>query len=402
MWPPLLLLFLVSMTIASKESKLKEDHSGGPWKGDSLSESSMRFAISLYKLVSSKTAQAPPNFFMSPISIYTNLAMMALGARSLTREQILEAMCLSDSQSTKVLKENFRTFLANLRTQEEKAEFVISNWFFPETSITVLPKYKQDVANYYNASIQSIDYKDPKKAEEEINELVSGQTDGKMEDVVSGLDDQTQMVVLDYASFTAKWDSPFSRRDTRRGHFKVNQQKTAEVPMMHRLGQYRICQDHDFLFVEIPFTKQIALLLLMPRNDVLTEAEHKISARLIRYYIAKAKTSMLDLYIPTISLEQEVNVEFGLLHMGITQVFSHTADFSRISNDTVLRVSRIYHKTLVKIDEDRTESSGAEGVQAVTLCKDSAVHIDQPFFALVYNKEVDTVLLIGRVMDPSV
>ncbi|XP_056400878.1 serine protease inhibitor A6-like [Hyla sarda] len=397
MWPPLLLVFSISMTIAGTEAKPKEDHPGGQWEGDDLSEASMSFAISVYKLVSSKTARSPPNVFISPISIYTTLAMLGLGARSSTRQQILGAMCLNDTQGSRILKEDYKSFLAKLRTENGDAEFTISNWFFPDDSIKVLPQYKQDVANYYKSSVQGIDFTDPQNAEQKINEQVSGRTDGKIEDLVSDLDGQTKMVLLDYASFNAKWQNPFTK-GTRQ---ELSKSHSVAVPMMHRVGQYRTYKDRGLVFVEVPYTDQLVLLIIMPNDGKLNEVEQNLSAQRVQCYLSKAKTSLLDLYIPQISLEQQINVQYALLTMGVIQVFSDTADLSRISPEPGLKVSRIYHKTLVKIAGNATESSGAEVIQTITLPKALELRIDRPFLALVYNKEVKTVLLIGRVMDLS-
>ncbi|XP_056402780.1 serine protease inhibitor A6-like [Hyla sarda] len=400
MWP-LLLLLSVSMTIASPHDHLKEDYCNGQGEGDNLPEASMQFAITLYKVVSAMPVRPPLNVLISPISTYTTLAMLALGARSSTRQQILRAMCLSDSQANKILKEDYKNFLAELTTEEGNAEFGISNWFFLEKSIKPSSKYKQDMARYYNVSLQGIDFTDPENAQQEINEEVNGQTDGKMEDLINDLDDQTKMVLLDYARFNAKWNSPFTSQGLRRAPFIVNQMNTINVEMMHRVGQYRTFKDDTTIMVEVPYTDQIVLLIIVPKNVSLYEVERKLSAQLIDSYMSEARTSLLDLYIPKISLEEQINVHYGLLRMGVTDVFSDSADLTGISKHPRLKASILYHKTQVKIAENATESSGAEVTRGVTLPKALELRIDRPFFALVYNKQVKTVLLLGRIMDPT-
>ncbi|KAG8544629.1 hypothetical protein GDO81_022153 [Engystomops pustulosus] len=164
----------------------------------------MNFAVSLFKFLFSKTTQSPPNLFLSPLSIYTSLAMLGLGARSLTRQQILSAMCINTAQGDKTLKDDFKNFLKKLRTKEGNVELKFSNWLFLEESNQPETQYQQDVASYYNASVQSVSFAEPQKAGRKINEQVSGRTDGKIEDLVDNLDDQTVMVILDYVTFNGK------------------------------------------------------------------------------------------------------------------------------------------------------------------------------------------------------
>ncbi|XP_073494416.1 alpha-1-antiproteinase F-like [Phyllobates terribilis] len=391
----LLLLFSVPMSISSQHGRQAED--------DSLSKASMQFAITVFKLVSSKTAKAPANIFICPPSIYTSTALLALGARSSTRQQILDAMFLNSTQTDKTLKDDFKNFLAKIRLEKEGAEFRLSNWLFLDNSKTPQIQYQQDLAKYYNATVQSVDFKDPEKAAQSINEQVSCRTDGKIEDLVGDLDRRTVMVLLDYASFEAKWENPFSFQGTKRRSFQVNQIKSPQVPMMHRVGQYRTFKDKALgcVMVEVPYNEHLVLLLIMPNKGYFDLLQVKLSPKLLEYYISEARTSLLDLYIPEITIEQQINVRFALLHMGITQAFSDTADFSRISEKPGLKVSTMYQRTLIKIAENGTESSGAHVIQGITLPKDFELTFDRPFFALIYCKRMKTVLLLGRVMDPS-
>ncbi|KAG8546422.1 hypothetical protein GDO81_018932 [Engystomops pustulosus] len=400
---PLLLLFFISLTIGLKDDKLKKDDCGCQWEGAHLSKANMNFAVSLFKFLFSKTTQSPPNLFLSPLSIYTSLAMLGLGARSLTRQQILSAMCINTAQGDKTLKDDFKNFLKKLRTKEGNVELKFSNWLFLEESNQPETQYQQDVASYYNASVQSVSFAEPQKAGRKINEQVSGRTDGKIEDLVDNLDDQTVMVMLDYVTFNANWESPFVLQENEHGHFKVNQTKMVQVQMMHRVGQYKTYKDHlrHCIIIEVPYTDQLALLLIVPKYGHIDEVQHGISVQLIHWYLIKMRTSLLDLYIPKISLEQQVNMQDALLKMGIQEAFSDTAELYGISKQLGLKVSSIYQKNLIRIAENGTESSGAEVIQGITHPLALELKVDRPFFAFVYSKRMKTILLMGRVMDPS-
>ncbi|XP_077105430.1 serpin A3-7-like [Ranitomeya variabilis] len=277
-----LLLFSVSVTITSQH--------GRQTGVDSLSKASMQFAISLFKLVSSKTAKAPANIFICPPSIYTSTALLALGARSSTHQQILDAMFLNSTQTNKTLKDDFKNFLAKIRIEKEGAHFRLFNWLFLDNSRKPQLQYQQDLAEYYNATVQSVNFKDPEKAAQSINEQVSCRTDGKIEDLVHDLDTRTEMVLLDYASFEAKWENPFSFQGTKRKNFQVNQIKSPSVPMMHRVGQYRTFKDKALgcVMVEVPYNEHLVLLFIMPNKANFDLLQVKLSPKLIEYYMSEA------------------------------------------------------------------------------------------------------------------
>lgn len=389
-----LLLISISITIASTEPC-------GQWGGADLPKANMHFAISLYKLMSSKTARSPPNIFISPFSIYTTLAMLGLGARSSTRQQIMEAMCLNATQANKTLREDYQNFLTKLRIEKGDVAFRFYNWLFLDKLLPVQPQYQKDVTSYYNATIQSTDFSQPQTAEQKINEQVSGRAHGKIEDLVSNLDSRTVMVLLDYASFNAKWERPFTSQETQRGYFKVNERKTVPVQMMHRVDQFKTYRDRECVVIEIPYIRDLHLLLIVPNEGQMANVQQKLSVQLLEHYLSKTKTSLLHLHIPKISLEQTFNVQYALLNMGILQAFSQSAELSRISEKPGLKVSRIYHKVLINIAENGTDSSGAEVIQGISLPKPFEMKVDRPFLAFVYSSVMKTILLLGSVSDLS-
>nr|DBA14439.1 TPA: hypothetical protein GDO54_005411 [Pyxicephalus adspersus] len=364
----------------------------------------MNFALRLYKFMSSQAAKATPNLFFSPISIHATLSTLALGARSTTRREILQGMGLNDNKTDKELHECNRKLLQKIFKQTKDVNFNIGNEIFIEKSAIFFPQYQDNVTYYYNTSIQSISFSDTRNAIKTINTHVSKKTDNKIQKIVEKLDSKTMMVPLDYSVFQAKWESQFDIEDTEERNFTVNENKTVSVPTMRRQGLYRTFKDKEMksYVVEVPYTCSTVLLIIVPELGNLHSFGTKLTPEMIKEYLSSLKNSMLDLYIPRVSFNNSVNVQFATLSMDMRSMFSgDNANFSKISKKPRLRVSKMCHQTYANFTEEGREMNAAAVSQSNYVFSNPKFKVNRPFLMLVYNKNMEIILWMGRVIDPS-
>ncbi|XP_075049051.1 uncharacterized protein LOC142108973 [Mixophyes fleayi] len=344
---PLFLIF-ISLILASTQVIHNQDDFGDPneRRGPNLSKANMQFAVAFYKIVSSKIARGPPNIFFSPLSLSTSLTMLALGAKSTTRQEILQALSLYGTQADmQELNTEYKKLLDTLSIQREDVELKFGNRFFVEKSTNVVPKYEQDVARYYNASIKLLSFSNPQAAEKKINSYVRSKMDGEIKDLVSNLNAQTKLVLVDLLSCNANLQYPFNAQDTKYGDFTVNQMRTVRVPMLHKTSFFKSYKDTELqsTVVEVPLAGNIILLLIVPKLGNLEKVEITLTPELIKKYLLNTRTSTLDFYMPKIKFEGQIKAEYILLSMGVRNVFSDNADLSGFSEQSRLKVS---HKDL--------------------------------------------------------
>ena len=87
---------------------------------------------------------------------------------------------------------------------------------------------------------------------------------------------------------------------------------------------------------------------------------------------------------------------------------SSRADFSRIPlNPTpgnALYISRVKHKTWIKVDEEGTEAGAATSLEFELLARigtSNVMIVDHPFFFAITEKQSGALLFAGVVMDPT-
>jgi serpin B len=92
--------------------------------------------------------------------------------------------------------------------------------------------------------------------------------------------------------------------------------------------------------------------------------------------------------------------------MGMRLAFDPTqADFSGITAQAHLYISRVVHQANIAVDEKGTEATAATAVvmAVATAAPIQAVelHVDRPFIFAVRDTNTGAILFLGRVVDPS-
>jgi len=90
--------------------------------------------------------------------------------------------------------------------------------------------------------------------------------------------------------------------------------------------------------------------------------------------------------------------------MGMPIAFTTGADFSGMTGNHDLFIGDVIHKAFVSVDETGTEAAAATAVVMEMTAMPQPpmeVSIDHPFIFLIRDIETNTVLFVGRVLDPS-
>lgn len=107
--------------------------------------------------------------------------------------------------------------------------------------------------------------------------------------------------------------------------------------------------------------------------------------------------------MPRFTVEQEIDLKDVLKGLGITEVFSRSADLTAMSDNKELYLAKAFHKAFLEVNEEGSEAAAASGMIAISRMAVlyPQVIVDHPFFFLVRNRRTGTVLFMGRVMHPE-
>ncbi|XP_051006793.1 serine protease inhibitor A3N-like [Acomys russatus] len=389
-------------------STVQEDQNNGT-QMDSLTLASINtdFAFSLYKELVSKNPGK--NVLFSPFSISSALAVLSLGANSNTLEEILEGLKFNITETPEAdIHQGFEHLLHMLSRPEDQVQISTGSAMFIEKRLQILAEFKEKARVLYQAEAFMADFQQPQKAKKLINDYVRKQTQGKIKELISDLDDRISMVLVNYIYFKGKWKMPFDPLDTFESDFHLDEKKSVKVPMMKiedLTTPYFRDEELSCSVVELKYTGNASALFILPDQGKMQQVEASLKLETLRKWKESLKPRMIDeLYLPKFSISTDYSLEKILPELGIREVFSTQADLSGITGAKDLRVSQVVHKAVLDVAETGTEAAAATGIKMMLMSAKfdpMIMNLNRPFLMTIYNTNTETVLFMSKVTNPK-
>lgn len=374
---------------------------------DSLTLASINndFAFSLYKELVLKNPNT--NIVFSPFSISASLAILSLGARNNTLEKILEGLKFNLTETPEAdIHQGFGHLLHMLSQTGDQVQISTGNAMFVEKHLQILAEFKKKAKALYQAEASTIDFYQSHEAKKLINDYVRKQTHGKIKDLISGLDKDTVMVLVNYIYFKGKWKTPFDPRDTLKSMFHLNNTNAVKVPMMNiedLITPYFRDEELACTVVELKYTGNASALFILPDEGRMQQVEASLQPETLRKWRDSLRPRKIhQLSLPKFSISTDYSLEDILPQLGIREVFSTQADLSGITGSRELRVSHVVHKAVRDVAERGTEAAAATGVQIVGLSlimNSWKMNFNRPF--LVISSDSNTLFFMAKITNPK-
>ncbi|NXA73954.1 OVALX protein, partial [Thryothorus ludovicianus] len=226
--------------------------------------------------------------------------------------------------------------------------------------------------------------------------------------VSDSVDLDTALVFVNVIFFKGIWKTAFKEEYTREEPFNVTEQESRPVQMMCQNNTFKVGRvaEDKIRILELPYTSgELSLLVLLP-DDIsgLAQIENKISyEKLMEWTSPKVmEKKKVKVYLPRMKIEEKYNLTSVLTSLGMTDLFSPSANLSGISSAESLRVSAAIHEAYIEVNEEGTEAGGSAVVTGDI--QDSSefeeFRVDHPFLFLVKHNPSDMILLFGRYYSP--
>lgn len=144
------------------------------------------------------------------------------------------------------------------------------------------------------------------------------------------------------------------------------------------------------MFIAAPYEKQVPLSALT----------NILSAQLISQWKGNMTRVTRLLVLPKFSLESEVDLRAPLENLGMTDMFRPgQADFSNLSDQELLHVSRALQKVKIEVNESGTMASSSTVILVSARMAPEEIIMDRPFLFVVRHNPTGTILFLGQVME---
>ena len=368
------------------------------------------FAVDLYRAL---REQESGNFFYSPFSISIALAMTWAGARGETEREMADVLHFTLPQDR--LHPAFNALDLELAQRGQGARgrdgkgfrLHIVSALWGQKGYQFLPEFLDALARNYGAGLRLLDFvSDPEAARRVINDWVSEQTGGRIQDLIppGAVDALTRLVLTNAIYFNAAWAEPFEKNRTADGPFYLLDGRQVTVPMMRQTAQFGYAEGEGFQAVELPYDgEELAMVILLPQEGRFEEFEAALDAARVEEILGSLTSRHLNLTMPRFRVESSFRLADTLAAMGMPSPFQPgQADFSGMDGTRDLYIRAVLHKAFVSVDESGTEAAAATAViVGLTALPGLEVTVNRPFIFLIRDRQTGAVLFIGRVVNPA-
>jgi serpin B len=370
----------------------------------SISDGNNRFAADVYKQIKTE----PVNQFYSPLSISSALAMTYAGAKGETLKQMSNTLYFSENQEE--LHSNFSHLIKMLtETEAEGIQLNIANSLWLQENMQVLDQYLSITNKYYQAGINKVNFiTNPENSRKTINNWVEKNTNNKIIDLLpdGSIHSQTRMVLVNAIYFNGAWEKVFDKNKNTTEPFFVFKTCETQATFMNNYINSGFYEDNLLSIAEIPYrNKNQSMIIILPKSKYgLKEVEKLFEQNLLPDYFEKMEDRRINLSIPKFKSESTYKLQEELSKMGMPVAFSNNADFSGITGDKSLAIDKVIHKAFIDVNEEGTEAAAATAVtmrKTAILLDEAQFKADHPFIYLIKDNETNTILFVGRLMNPK-
>ncbi|XP_036419115.1 alpha-1-antitrypsin homolog isoform X2 [Colossoma macropomum] len=377
-------------------------HDGDEHLSQRLAPHNADFTFSLYKKLAADPETQGKNIFFSPLSISMALSMLALGAKGETHSQIFSTLGYSALTPDQV-NEGYEHLFHMLGHSQDAMLLEAGSAVAVREGFKPVDKFLKDAQHYYQGEAFSVDFSKPEVAVQEVNKYIAKKTKDMITDMIKELDQDTMMMLINFMYFRGKWEKPFNINYTKKADFHVDENTKVTVDMMSKESYYEYYRDRNNFtsIIMVPYKGNTSMMIVLPDEGKMKELEKNINKDHLKYWHDRLYGSYVELFMPKFSISASFSLADTLKEMGIVSAFSDSADFSGISEETDLKVSKVLHQAVLKVDEKGTEAAAVTTIEMLPDSIPPTVKLNRPFLVFIVEDSTKSILFMGKITDPT-
>lgn len=374
---------------------------------DAFIEGNTTFGVNLFHVL--RHADEQSNIFYSLYSISSALAMTYAGARGVTAQEMAKVFHWPEDQDAVHL--SFAALQRKLDTVSGEAgvQLDIANSIWVQKGITLLPCFMDILKTCYSSEAHDVDFvAETEGARHAINEWTAGKTKGHIKELIQPgtVNASTVLVLCNAVYFSGLWQSPFKPEQTHDAPFYTGFGEPVTVPMMHQTMDTVLGAFDGMNAIELPYGNgTLSMILFLPsERGGLKSLEEKLTPEKLLEWITlleRSNVTQVSVFIPKFKFTSAFELSEILAEMGMPSAFND-ADFSGMTGSANLAISKVVHQAYIDVHETGTKAAAATAVVMVksAMRSPAVFRADHPFIFLIRDRETQSILFLGRVVNP--
>lgn len=372
-----------------------------PEKGNEVICKSNDFGINLFRISS---VDEQTNLMLSPLSASIALTMLLNGCNNETYNQIHQ-MLGYDNLSIEEVNLIYKKLRDQLLKVDSKVDLAIANAVFYRQDFVVKPAFLDSMESVFSSHIEGLDFSVP-AALTIINGWASDNTHGKIPMVLSEISNEAVMFLMNALYFKGKWTTEFKKESTAADDFYLDDGSVLEVDMMKGDVLSKFFFEEGYRVAELPYGRSnFTMVVIIPDgtlNSLIENFDATMWSNVTTQLDEIANFSTITLNMPIFKFSYEQILNNQLMSLGMNDAFDpEKADLTGIS-DAGIYVNFVKQNTFVDVNEEGTEAAAVTTIGIYATSSGSPTYkINKPFIFVIRERTTNTLLFIGKVVDPT-
>ncbi|MEX0982789.1 MAG: serpin family protein [Bacteroidales bacterium] len=370
-------------------------------KAAEIIDAGEQFAFDLFHQTCSLSTEE--NIMISPLSVSYALGMTYNGAADSTLEAFKEVLHFGELTNQEV-NETYKDLMGQLVHLDDDVEFSIANSIWYRLGANVLEEFITTNQEYFDAAIRELDFSDPKSVDI-INDWIAGKTNDKIQDMLDFIPPDVYMYLVNAIYFNATWKYEFDKDDTYSGTFYKEDETTSQADFMKLKGDFYYTSHSGYSAVELPYgDSAFSMVALLPaEGSTLSELIAMLDMETWKARSTFSSPQEVQVELPKFKYEFKILMNDHLSNLGLGVAFGGGADFSRITEETDLFISRVIHQTFIDVSEEGTEAAAATIVELreTSIQIPETIRFNRPFLYIIKENSTGAIMFMGKVGNPQ-
>ncbi len=402
----LALLCLFACDISDEEPSVINDPEIGEVDAELIASPLGTFGWKVAQQTVQRATEAK-NTVISPLSIAAALYMTYNGAAGDTRTAMNETLELNGI-SVDSLNAAFVELMVLLEDTDMGVRLSSANAvFWDETRLSPAEDFLTKMTSFYQAETFAEDFQNNADAVlDQINAWVDEQTEGRIKKILDDLAPNEVMFLVNALYYIGDWEEPFDSELTTDRTFTLSNGREVMVPTMYQDNQFTYYDGTDFKGVSCTFADtSLAMWFVLPPAD--QSIDNFLAGLsyddLVERFTTQANTGRIELQLPKFEINYKIQLNDALKAMGMEIAFDPMrANFSELGTPAFgnTYISRVEHKTFLKIDEKGAEGAAVTSVGIAVTSLPPSITFDRPFLTVLVHKATQTPIFVGKIENP--
>jgi serpin B len=362
-----------------------------------FAENYCNFAVELLK----QNIASGENAMVSPLSVAAALSVTANGAGGDTLSQMEQV--LAQGQSIDEWNGMLADWINGL-PDDEGAHISVADsiWFKEKDGFSV----KEDFLQKNRETFQTDVYAAPFDSQTlvDINKWVNDNTDGMIPEILGEIPENAVMYLLNAVAFEAEWKKIYTENQIGYDRkFTKSDGTVQSVDMMYSRENWFLEEEHATGFIK-PYVSGYSFAVLLPEEGMdVYDYVNQLTGEKLQNILENSAERNVETGLPAFEVSYEAELSDMLVDMGMEDAFdSSKADFSGMasfSDESALRIGKVFHKTYIKVDAKGTKAGAATAVEmtmeSAAVEEIPVVICNRPFVYVIIEQESGLPVFIG-------